>query len=239
VKNNKKMTFNPQIHHRKSIRLKGYDYSKNGLYFITLCVEDKQHLFGEIIDGKMILNQLGQIANDEWLNTSNIRDNISLHEFIIMPNHFHCIIEINFKKGQNDQSIGAFKSPSQTIGSIIRGYKIATTKKIKDFLKEESIRTGELQFAPIFKSISGESEIAQYSNSNSGESEIAHNSQSNSGELQFAPTALIGDPNKKIWQRNYYENIIRDEKAYQNISNYIKNNPAKWHEDKFSKHFQL
>ncbi len=185
------MTFNPQIHHRKSIRLKGYDYSKTGLYFITLCVEDKQHLFGDVIDGKMILNPLGQIANDEWLNTSNIRDNILLHEFIIMPNHFHSIIEINFKKGKNDQSIGAFKSPSQTIGSIIRGYKIATTKKIKDFLKEENIRTGELQFAPTI--------------------------------------------NSKIWQRNYYENIIRDEKAYQNISNYIKNNPAKWHEDKFSK----
>lgn len=201
------MTFNPQIHHRRSIRLKGYDYSKTGLYFITLCVEDKQHLFGDIIDAKMILNQLGQIANDEWINTSDIRDNISLHEFIIMPNHFHCIIEINFKKGENDQSIGALKSPSQTIGSIIRGYKIATTKKIKDFLKEENIRTGELQFAPI--------------------------SQSISSELQFAPT------NSKIWQRNYYENIIRDEKAYQNISNYIKNNPAKWHEDKFSKPFQL
>jgi REP element-mobilizing transposase RayT len=211
------MTFNPQIHHRKSIRLKGYDYSKTGLYFITLCVEDKQHLFGDVIDGKMILNPLGQIANDEWLNTSNIRDNILLHEFIIMPNHFHSIIEINFKKGKNDQSIGAFKSPSQTIGSIIRGYKIATTKKIKDFLKEENIRTGELQFAPISESISSESEIALYS-------------KSNSGELQFAPTI-----NSKIWQRNYYENIIRDEKAYQNISNYIKNNPAKWHEDKFSK----
>ena len=223
------MTFNPQIHHRRSIRLKGYDYSKTGLYFITLCVEDKQHLFGDIIDGKMILNQLGQIANDEWLNTSNIRDNISLHEFIIMPNHFHCIIEINFKKGENDQSIGAFKSPSQTIGSIIRGYKIATTKKIKDFLKEENIRTGELQFAPIPESISGESEIALYPKSISGKSEIAQYSQSISGELQFAPT------NSKIWQRNYYENIIRDEKAYQNISNYIKNNPAKWHEDKFSK----
>jgi len=92
------MTFNPQIRHRKSIRLKGYDYSKTGLYFITLCVEDKQHLFGDVIDGKMILTPLGQIANDEWLNTSNIRDNISLHEFIIMPNHFHSIIEINFKK---------------------------------------------------------------------------------------------------------------------------------------------
>jgi len=233
VKNNKKMTFHHQIHHRRSIRLKGYDYSKTGLYFITLCVEERQHLFGEIRDGKMILNQLGQIAHDEWQNTSNIRDNISLHEFIIMPNHFHCIIEINFKKGQNDQSIGAFKSPSQTIGSIIRGYKIATTKKIKDFLKEENIRTGELQFAPISQSISSESEIAQYSKSNSGDLDLAFYSQTISGELQFAPT------NSKIWQRNYYENIIRDEKAYQNISNYIKKNPAKWHEDKFSKQFQL
>ena len=123
-----------------------------------------------------------------------IRDNISLHEFIVMPNHFHAIIEIIFQKGNNQENISQFKSPSQTIGSIIRGYKIATTKKIKDLLS-----TGELQFAPTIK------------------------------DSQFTPTAL------KIWQRNYHEHIIRDERAYLNISNYIINNPAKWEEDTFHK----
>ncbi|MBI1837293.1 MAG: hypothetical protein HYR91_08520 [Flavobacteriia bacterium] len=191
------MNFNPALHHRKSIRLKNYDYSKQGLYFITLCIENKQQIFGEIIGGNMILNELGKIAHNEWLNTANVRDNISLHEFIIMPDHFHAILEINYQKGENKQSIGAFKSPSQTIGSIIRGYKIATTKKIKDFLIEESPK-------------------------------IILGKNNSTGELQFAP-------NSKIWQRNYYESIIRDEKAYQNITNYIKNNPINWHKKKNSK----
>lgn len=156
--------YDPNIHHRRSIRLKGYDYAKEGLYFITLCVQNRTHLFGEIKNptdceagGEMILNAYGQIAHEEWLSTSNIRDNAVLHEFIVMPDHFHAIIEILFHKGKEGE-IGKFRSPSQTVGSIIRGYKIATIKKIKAFIlkgrKEESIKensnsvTGELQFAP-------------------------------------------------------------------------------------------
>src|SRR5690606_9254532 len=148
--------YDPNIHHRRSIRLKGYDYAKEGLYFITLYVQNREHIFGKIKNGKMILNPYGQIAHEEWLNTGNIRDNVALHEFIVMPDHFHAIIEILFHKGKEGES-GKFRSPSQTVGSIIRGYKIATIKKIKAFIlkgrKEESIKensnsvTGELQFA--------------------------------------------------------------------------------------------
>ncbi|MBK9734491.1 MAG: hypothetical protein IPO92_05775 [Saprospiraceae bacterium] len=89
-----------------------------------------------------------------------------------------------------------FKSPSQTIGAIIRGYKIATIKKIKDHILNSD--RGELQFAPT------------------------------------GPTEEIIQLDFKIWQRNYYEHIIRDEKSYQTISEYIINNPAKWTEDKFN-----
>ena len=195
--------YNPNIHHRRSIRLKGYDYAQAGLYFITICVQHRLHLFGEVKAGEMQLNSLGHIANQEWLNTSNIRKNIALHEHIIMPNHIHGIIEILFKNG--DKNIpGTFQSPSQTIGSIIRGYKIATIKQIKNLIlhskdrEEISISTGELQFTPT-----------------------------------IAPTIIKLD--FKIWQRNYYENIIRNERAYQNISNYILNNPKKWEADKFNK----
>ena len=91
-------THTPQshtFHHRRSIRLKGYDYSADGLYFITICTKDKNHYFGRVIDGKMILNERGQIVNNEWLNTINIRQGeVILHDYIVMPNHFHAIVEI-------------------------------------------------------------------------------------------------------------------------------------------------
>lgn len=88
--------YNPKYHHRRSIRLKGYDYTQEGLYFITLCIQDREPIFGEIKNGEMHLNAFGKIAENEWLNTPNIRDNVSLHEHIIMPNHMHGIIEITF-----------------------------------------------------------------------------------------------------------------------------------------------
>ncbi|MFV0388840.1 MAG: transposase [Pyrinomonadaceae bacterium] len=198
------MIYNPQKHHRKSIRLKGYDYSRAGLYFITICCQDRAHLFGHIENGQMILNKFGEIAFSEWAKTTQIRTNCQLHEFIIMPNHIHGIIEIIFQKEEEKNEIGAFKSPSQTIGSIIRGFKIATIKRIKDFIQDKDINnysTGESQFAP------------------------------------FAPTdsystKKIKSLDFKIWQRNYYEHIIRNEQAFHRKSEYIINNPKKWENDK-------
>src|SRR5690606_10842473 len=86
--------YNPDKHHRRSIRLSGYDYSQAGLYFVTILCKDRAHLFGEVKDGLMQLNEIGQIAYDEWLHTQEIRANVALHEFVVMPNHIHGIIEI-------------------------------------------------------------------------------------------------------------------------------------------------
>jgi len=74
--------------------MKGYDYSQPGLYFITICTKDRECLFGEIIDCKMILNDPGKIANECWLNLPHHFPNVILHEYIIMPNHVHGIIEL-------------------------------------------------------------------------------------------------------------------------------------------------
>lgn len=211
--------YNPQKHHRRSIRLQGYDYSQEGLYFITICCQDRAHLFGKVEESEMILNAFGKIAWDEWFATEKVRKNCKIHESIVMPNHIHGIIEILYKKEKSAEGelkfapispseIGEFKSPSQTIGSIIRGFKIATIKKIKDYILENNSR-GELQFAPT---------------------EFAPT------ELQFAPTTKkIIELNFKIWQSNYYEHIIRNEQSYHRISEYIINNPKKWNEDKFYK----
>ncbi|MCK6612204.1 MAG: transposase [Bacteroidia bacterium] len=231
-------------HHRRSIRLKGYDYAQAGLYFITICVQDRVPLFGEIIDGKMALNTFGHIAWEEWLATEKIRDNIALHEFIIMPDHIHGIIEIKFQKKDSHSEIGKFKSPSQTIGAVIRGFKIATIKKIKDKILNPENRedldsdsdtgeldsfssTGDLKIAPT-------SELDSFSST--GDLKIAPTSEldsfSSTGDLKIAPTKKIIQLNFKIWQRNYYEHIIRNEPSYFRITEYIMNNPAKWTKNK-------
>ena len=88
------MNYDPNIHHRRSIRLEGYDYSQEGLYFVTICTENKHCLFGNITDGEMVLNEMGTIAYNAWLETPLIRKNIGLDVFVVMPNHIHGIIII-------------------------------------------------------------------------------------------------------------------------------------------------
>ena len=80
--------------HRHSIRLKNYDYSQAGLYFVTVCTEYRLHLFGKIIDFEMKLNDAGKIAKKCWLEIPGHYPNVILHEYVIMPNHIHGIIEI-------------------------------------------------------------------------------------------------------------------------------------------------
>ena len=205
------MNYNPDIHHRKSIRLKGYDYSQKGLYFITICTQHRSHIFGKIEKGKMILNEYGGIAAEEWLKTPVIRKNITLGQFIIMPNHFHSIIHIEYKIGNKNEPAGKLKSPSQTIGVIIRGYKGATTKRINIIHNKMNHRTGVLQYAPTGAQIlKGES---------------SHTTLTEK---------LYPFKKKSIWQSNYWEHIIRNEDEYLRIANYIKNNPEKWYNDKLN-----
>ena len=90
------MKYNPQIHHRRSIRLKGYDYTQPGAYFVTFCTYQRDEILGEVHYGEMKLSALGKIVRDEWFRTAQIRKEIQLFddEFIIMPNHGHGIIWI-------------------------------------------------------------------------------------------------------------------------------------------------
>ena len=107
------MDYNPNIHHRRSIRLKEYDYSQNGLYFVTICTNNQTHFFGEIVDGEMCLSIIGKIVGALWHEIKNHVPNVKLHEFIVMPNHVHGIIEItNHVAIQNDNvAVGARHAP--------------------------------------------------------------------------------------------------------------------------------
>ena len=134
-----------KLHHRRSIRLAGYDYSAEGGYFITVVTHKRICLFGEVKGGEMQLNEFGKIVFEEWYKTATLRPNVELleDEFVVMPNHIHGIIWINedyqnvssFNSMIANSPVGAYshtplRSPSHTIGAIIRGFKSAVTTRI-------------------------------------------------------------------------------------------------------------
>jgi len=90
-----------EIHHRRSIRLQGYDYAQAGMYFLTICAHDHTCLFGEIVDGVMVLNDAGTIVRNAWTWLAEQYDYIALDECIVMPNHFHGILEIRDCRGSS------------------------------------------------------------------------------------------------------------------------------------------
>jgi len=162
---------------RHSLRIKNYNYSLPGAYFITICTYHKENILGYLIDGKMELNVLGKITARERLRTFQIRKNIQLDKYMVMPNHFHGIIILtdNSKGVLQYAPTNKFRSPSQAIGSIVRGFKSAVTRGIK-----------RLDY-PFFYS---------------------------------------------VWQRNYYEHIIRNERELNRIREYVQNNPLRWQYDR-------
>ena len=177
----KSQKYNSEIHHRRSIRIKDYDYSREGLYFITICTFNHERLFGYVDNEKMVLGKFGNIAYNEWLQTGEMRKNILLQEFVIMPNHMHGIIEINdsncmgtMTRANTMEQFG--KPTSNTVPTIIRGFKSTVTKQIN---------------------------------------------------------IIRNTPGQSVWQRSYYEHVIRNEKSYNRISEYIRYNPEKWLKDKY------
>ena len=132
------MRYNPDIHKRKSIRLKGYDYSRAGMYFITICTYNRECLFGEIVNEEIILNEYGRIVEKEILKTEEIRKNIKIDKFVIMPNHIHLIIEIIMddekqiidKNKEIKEESKKLKSPSDNIGAVVRAIKSQVTANI-------------------------------------------------------------------------------------------------------------
>lgn len=186
--------YNPDKHHRKSIRLKGYDYSQAGLYFITICCQNKVHLFGNVINKQMILNDAGKMI-EKWFNElQNKFPDVKCHEMVVMPNHIHFIIE-------NIGSVGADLRVCPNDSNISK-----TEKRVSEIL-------GEHAGSPLhrvlqwFKTMSTNEYIRGVKNNN---------------WLSF---------DGKLWQRNYWEHIIRNDQSYQKISDYIINNPSKWNDD--------
>lgn len=203
--------YNPNIHHRRSIRLKGYDYSQAGLYFITICVQNRECLFGNIENGNLNMNDAGMMV-EKWYNElENKFSDIHCHEMIVMPNHFHCIIE----------NVGT------TVGADLR----VCPNKPEPFntVSEKSFNTvSEKPFNTVSENIVGEHVgsplhlVVQW-----------FKTMTTNEYIRGVKTLGWQPFNRKLWQRNYYEHIIRNEQSYQTISDYIINNPKKWDDDKF------
>ena len=164
---------NPQTHRRYSMRLKEYDYSQPGEYFITVCTHAHVYLFGEVIDGDMRLNGYGEVVSSTWNDLANYNKGIELGPFVIMPNHIHGIIAII------DAAVfGAGLEPAPTspgLSEIVRQLKTFSARRIN---------------------------------------------------------MLRGTSGEAVWQRGYWDHIIRDDRSRQEIGEYIINNAAKWVEDR-------
>ncbi len=170
--------YDPKIHHRQSMRLKDYDYASDGAYFITICAQNKKYMFGDVIDGKMVLNSAGEMIKKWIFELKNKFENIELDECIIMPNHIHLIIFImnTVVAGEHTGSPIRYNN----IPQIVQWFKTMTTNEYIRNVKQNNWKPFD----------------------------------------------------RKLWQRNYYDRVIRNEKELDKIRKYIFENPLKWELDK-------
>jgi putative transposase len=195
------MTYNPDIHRRRSIRLPDYDYSQVGAYFVTIVTRNRENLFGEIVREEMKLNDMGILVKNEWQRLTSRFHNIKVDEFVVMPNHLHGIICI-----LDGKNVGAWQ--------------------------EKNCRTQIPFFAtplPDDASLPSNEPRLPIPPASGSLGNIAGSFKSISARLINGFRHTPGNP---IWQRNYYEHVIRNEKSYDEISAYIANNPAQWEMDK-------
>ena len=235
------MKYNPDIHHRRSIRLQGYDYSQYGAYFVTLCTQNRECLFGEIVNGEMILNEYGKIVEQCWFNLPNYYNNIVLDAYIIMPNHFHGIIFINDTIDTVD-NIGAIDIGAIPVGAIPESPNVGA---IPVGAIHESPNVGAIPVGAIHES----PQQPDNESPNVGAISVGAIHESPRQRRKMLLPKIIGrfkmnsakqinqirnTSGVPVWQRNYYEQIIRNEKSLEKIRNYIINNPLEWYYDDYN-----
>lgn len=122
--------YNPKIHKRRSIRLRGYDYSQAGAYYVTVCIQSRECLFGDVIDGEMVLNHYGHVVETEWLKTPMIRSYVDLDEYVVMPNHFHGILVIT-DAGATRRVAPTVTLQPGSLGAIMGQFESIASKTIR------------------------------------------------------------------------------------------------------------
>ncbi|MDA3818253.1 MAG: hypothetical protein PF486_12800 [Prolixibacteraceae bacterium] len=203
------MNFDPEKHHRRSIRLNGYDYSRAGMYYITICVQNRLHLFGAVNNGKMLLNDAGRMIEKWYYKLENKYPDKKCHDMVIMPNHFHCIVENIMKNDEMGNACYCDAHMDAHVGTSLRGRPLRDmqSKYGADNQKYNATIGNAMDW---FKTMTTNEYIR--------------------GVKQFGWQRF----DKKLWQRNYYEHIIRNDHSFERISKYIQNNPSEWGNDKFN-----
>jgi REP element-mobilizing transposase RayT len=196
------MVDNPNIfaskYKLKSSRLKNFDYSTPGIYFITTCTYRHNNFFGKIINNQMELSKMGLIVKSELLKTFKIRKNLKLHQYVIMPNHIHLLIEIKYQINNNDFNVETPRRDVSTNPDIL--------------IKNQNIHKPEIAIKNWRPNSIG-SIVCQFKS--------VCTKRINPKTIFFA------------WQPRYHDIIIKNEKQYFTIKNYIKNNVINWEKDKY------
>ncbi len=177
------MVYDPDKHHRRSLRLRGYDYSQPGAYFVTISVQDRACLLGRIFGEEMICNVAGKMVARWWAEIGNKFPGVETDEFIVMPNHFHGIVvlvEPDHVGADLRVRPGGGAHTGAPLHTVVQWFKTMTTNEYIRGVKQ-------------------------------------------SGWMPFRG---------KLWQRNYYEHIIRNEIEWDLVRNYIINNPMNWNNDR-------
>lgn len=215
------MTYNPERHHRRSIRLKGYDYTQPGAYFVTIVAQDRACLFGEIVDGEMRLNDAGRMLWAEWQALPQRFPTIALDAFVVMPNHVHGIIIIT-----NADNVGAGLVPAPLVPAPIVPAPPGATTRVAPTDKDAPTDTHAPTNDPT-----NDTTHATTHDPTIGDIVGAFKSITTvmytRGVKQSGWPAFRG----RLWQRNYYERIVRDDVALRRIRAYIHANPSRWERD--------
>ncbi len=173
------MNYDPERHHRCSVRLTGYDYTQAGAYFVTICAQNRACLFGGVVDSEMQLNDAGRIIEHWWFELNRKFSTVQTDEFTVMPNHFHGIVVITDANVGADLRVGPVRKGAHAgapLPAVIQWFKTMTTN---DYMRGVKIASW-----PPF--------------------------------------------DRRLWQRNYYEHIIRNDDSLNRIRQYILDNPARW-----------
>lgn len=223
MRNNPKTDNHKGYPNRKSIRLKGYDYSQPGAYLITICTQNRACLFGEIINEKMVLNDAGIMAGNEWVDSPNRFVNIQLDEYIIMPNHFHAILEIV-------SIVGATLVVARNANDNRNDTHANNTRN--DIHKNDDTSTNIDRKGQPHQNGPPQGIAPTTANNTLGAVVGAFQSIVTVKYIRGVKTKKWIQFDGKLWQRNYWDHIIRNEMELNNIRQYIQNNPKNWRNDK-------
>jgi REP element-mobilizing transposase RayT len=216
------MPYDPQRHHRRSIRLPGYDYTQPGAYFVTIVTHERMPLFGDIVDGEMRLNDAGRVAEQCWLDIPSHFPHVALDAFVIMPNHVHGILWIV----ETPPTTGA----AGTMGTVETVETVGAVGAV-----------GAKNFSPLPPSqpspLPPPRPSSQPSDISSDAVPRPHGTSKTIGSVvrgfKIGVTKWFRHYTTiyTVWQRNYYEHIIRDDDGLARIRDYIQSNPQRWADD--------